>query len=255
MAFIRRCLCCDVRVGTMAVACWSMILSVASVIQTVRAISVFYVNNPFAAQATVLACWCVMILLNACLGVTAIVLVVGICKNKKQLFVPFMIVQAILAAVYAALAVILFVTLSLETIVYFNFLSLTDPGGVYMIIVYWVMAGLLTGGVGIEVICLLCVVSQYQELRDGRGLGLPETTTTTTVILVPKGSYVNQGADVGIDETRPGPSTEPATSSASRPKCAEPACAGDEQPVGVPPPSKSRRWSSSSSSEHDSDHD
>ncbi|XP_038076072.1 uncharacterized protein LOC119744275 [Patiria miniata] len=192
-------------------------------------------------------------------GITTIVLVVGIFKSKKGLLVPFIVAQTVMIGVFVALVVILVVNLANgNNIYYFDILTLWanelggDPIFIYRA-VYWPLVALLACAVILELGCLLCVVSQYQELRDGRGTGPLPMTTTTTVVMVPQGSYVNQGGDTGGEPGTTPNTEEQATTSTGggRKKPARAGKSSGDGPSGASPPKPDH----SSSSESESDHD
>ncbi|XP_038076326.1 lysosomal-associated transmembrane protein 5-like [Patiria miniata] len=173
MAIMHTCCCCNVRVGSIVVAVYTVIVSAAALIQSAKSWA-GEDSIGTTPSVTLTATWGASIGVNSLLLIAAACLILGIFKDAKALLVPYMVVQSLYMLIYVVLEIAIIVVLVNGNYIYFNFLNL-DAGSfsdLDFAIVKDVLIGLAVGVpivLGIDLLCLLCVISQYQELRDGCG--------------------------------------------------------------------------------------
>ncbi|XP_033642661.1 uncharacterized protein LOC117302749 [Asterias rubens] len=180
MAIMYKCCCCSVRAGSLVVAVWSLISGGCSAIQSCAAIASTYASvGVRVVQGLALS-------INVLLCLAAILLIVGVVQNTKGMLIPFIVCQIVFILFFGGLAIAVIVYLCVGG--EFNYLNLEPPldvdpaewaalvKAVYIsaVIIYALLEM-------IQLLCLFCVVSQYQELRDGRGRGLPPPGTTIII--------------------------------------------------------------------------
>ncbi|XP_022090347.1 uncharacterized protein LOC110979113 [Acanthaster planci] len=172
MPFMQRCCCCDVRTGSIVVAIWTMISAAASIDQSVR----MWVQLPHDAQiddSNFVAYYAAMTIVNSLLGLSALALLFGVIKYKKEWMIPYMILQGLLIFLELILMVIVIVLLANGNILVFNFLGISLEGQTLeeqmeiVRIVYGILAASLLLGILLELLFFFCVVSHFQQLRDG----------------------------------------------------------------------------------------
>ncbi|XP_038076071.1 uncharacterized protein LOC119744274 [Patiria miniata] len=172
MPIMNRCCCCDVRSGTFVVAIWTMIAAAGSLIASVRA----WANLPDGyieiTGSHLTAYYVITIIVQAGIELGAVCLVFGAIKYKKELLLPYLVAQGLAIFVDIILVIILIVVVANGNISMFNFLDITvdvtDPDVIQAYrIAYGIVAAALAVSVLIALLCFFCVVSFFQQLRDG----------------------------------------------------------------------------------------
>ncbi|XP_033632394.1 uncharacterized protein LOC117293988 [Asterias rubens] len=87
--------------------------------------------------------------------ITAIFMMIGVYQDLKGMLIPFIIVKIFIILVQCIILILYIV--SLVRVFYWYYL---------------IFSLLLVAIISINIMCLLCVVSQYQELKAGRGTAL-----------------------------------------------------------------------------------
>ncbi|XP_022090406.1 uncharacterized protein LOC110979152 [Acanthaster planci] len=182
MAIMTRCCCCDVRIGSIVVAIWVAISSGGSLIQSACGLAGYssYSDN----SALLSAAWGASVGINSLMTIAAICLFIGVLKDTKSLLIPYMIGECLYMVAYVALEIAVIVVLVNGNYIYFDFLNLPNLDEVELIALRWALIGIAVGipiALAIDILCLLCVISQYQELRDGRGRGVPTAPSTLII--------------------------------------------------------------------------
>lgn len=158
MAIMKRCCCFpNTRSGSIAAAVYSLIYSVGYIaIWIIQFIglqrSTGGIENVSAYGLGVYAAYIIDIIVLGPLFITSIILLIGVLKNTKGLLIPYMV--AITASIVFQ-AVAWFIQL-------FSWYKLNDEieTSLYISLAAWIVLAV------INLICLLCVIAQYQTLRE-----------------------------------------------------------------------------------------
>lgn len=152
---MQRCCCfSNVRSGSMACGIYSLITSCIylavwswNLAQFVNA----YAGYKGPAVDGVYAAYSIDIIVAVFLLIASIVLLVGVSQDNRTMLIPYMVAIVALMVLQAIAWVILFVLLGAASIL------------LIVNVVFWLLFTAL------NITCLICVISQYQELREGRG--------------------------------------------------------------------------------------
>ncbi|XP_078589310.1 uncharacterized protein LOC144869710 [Branchiostoma floridae x Branchiostoma japonicum] len=149
MAIIQRCLCWNnTRSGSVACGVYTLVLSLICVAVDAWDIAVVqHLEKKFKGLQIVFFLQISVYLLVAILS---IILIVGVNKDKPLLLLPWIG------------GFILFMWFELATVIYVLVYAGMSAFNIFTI-VFYILRSLL------NVYCVLCVISQYQELRAGRG--------------------------------------------------------------------------------------
>ncbi|XP_054755330.2 uncharacterized protein LOC129261295 isoform X2 [Lytechinus pictus] len=156
MAVMRRCCCFDnTRSGSIACGIFSMIYTVVYLgwwIKQYLSIRLIQAFNPFGLNyGAIYAGYIINFLILSLLFVACILLLIGVTKDNKVLLLPYIILLGLL--------------LFFQLISWIIWLAVLGFFAILLIIDFVVWLGFLS----MNIVCLLCVISQYQELHEGRG--------------------------------------------------------------------------------------
>ncbi|XP_022099594.1 uncharacterized protein LOC110984084 [Acanthaster planci] len=156
MAIMQRCCCFDnVRSGSTASGIYSMIYALISLgyggwqIWEYNQYGLSQTNVAFIVNCFDLALMCLVFF-------SSILLLVGVSTDKRGYLIPYMIAMPIVVLMQCV-SLVLFIIILVHPSYYVN--TYAYGFGIALLVFFTLMDG----------ICFLCVVSQYQELRDGRG--------------------------------------------------------------------------------------
>ncbi|XP_070537170.1 lysosomal-associated transmembrane protein 5-like [Ptychodera flava] len=141
------CCCCNVRTGSLVIAVYTLILSCLEVtLNLLLVVFGFYTPVGFICLVT-----CVVIF--GILVITSVLLLIGIVKDIVVLLLPWMfcIVLTVVSILVVVIALLASMGFSIFTLVYLG---------------VWIVTGCF------NIYGLLIVISQYQELKAGRGTAL-----------------------------------------------------------------------------------
>eukprot|EP00057_Strongylocentrotus_purpuratus_P007041 XP_011661515.1 PREDICTED: basic salivary proline-rich protein 2-like [Strongylocentrotus purpuratus] len=116
------------------------------------AIKTLQAYNPFGINySAIFAGYIINFLILSLLFVACIILLVGVTKDNKVLLLPYVILLGLL--------------LFFQLISWIIWLAVLGFAAILLIIdfLFWI------GFTSLNIVCLLCVISQYQELHEGRG--------------------------------------------------------------------------------------
>ncbi|XP_041463825.1 uncharacterized protein LOC121414825 isoform X2 [Lytechinus variegatus] len=125
-------------------AVWAYLLAIF-----VKSVELSGASGP--AVDGIYAAYIIDIIVAVFLIIASIVLLVGVSKDNKEMLIPYMVAIMLLMVLQAIAWIIIFALLGLAGTLFIGN------------IVVWLLFTAL------NITCLLCVISQYQELRDGRG--------------------------------------------------------------------------------------
>ncbi|XP_041453319.1 uncharacterized protein LOC121406349 [Lytechinus variegatus] len=157
MAILQRCCCfSNVRAGSTACGVYSLISACIYLAVWAHQLALFVaavesIGESGPGVRGIYAAFSLYIIASVFLIIASIVLLVGVSKDNKEMLIPYMVAMMLLIVLQAIAWIIIFALLGLE--------------GTFLIgnLVGWLLFTAL------NITCLLCVISQYQELRDGRG--------------------------------------------------------------------------------------
>ncbi|XP_022099603.1 uncharacterized protein LOC110984090 isoform X2 [Acanthaster planci] len=151
MAILNRCLCFDnVRTGSFASGIYTLVYAMVGFVYFAVIIvitinyedsSMYYVTSIFGMIFSGLA------------FITAIFMVIGVHQDLKPMLIPYIIIKALIILLLCVLLIVYIVDLTI-----FHVLNL-----LFILMMMAIIA--------VNIMCFLCVVSQYQELKAGRGMG------------------------------------------------------------------------------------
>nr|XP_054755153.1 uncharacterized protein LOC129261130 [Lytechinus pictus] len=155
MAIMQKCCCfSNVRTGSTACGVYSLISAciylAAWAYNLAQAVTAFQgLSDPVVDG--IYAAYSIDIIVAVFLIIASIVLLVGVSNDNKEMLIPYMVAIILLMVLQAIAWIIIFALLDLASSLLIGNL------------VVWLLF------TGLNITCLLCVMSQYQELRDGRG--------------------------------------------------------------------------------------
>ncbi|XP_071531829.1 uncharacterized protein [Panulirus ornatus] len=187
MAILNSCCCWrSVRRGSYACAMYSLVYYLVLVVllweyPQQQSDSVFFTDpdhrrhhhHPVLHHLTV-----VMLALAMAGLVTCVLLFIGLCKDVKVLLLPWLVDAAL---------VILVDLIFVGWIVYQEHLNMDPAVAITFTIDFFLLV--------LHIYAMLCVTSQYQEYRDGRGTARDEHCRSPPAIRYTKQSTVNSGVD------------------------------------------------------------
>ncbi|XP_030837204.1 uncharacterized protein LOC105437989 [Strongylocentrotus purpuratus] len=155
MAIMQSCCCfSNVRSGSIACGVYSLVTSCIylavwswNLVQAVNLLTGY--SGPTVDG--IYAAYSIDIILAAFLLIASIILIVGVPLHNKTMLIPYMVGVLALIVFQAIAWIILFVLLGAVSIV------------LIVNLVVWLLFTAL------NITCLICVISQYQELSEGRG--------------------------------------------------------------------------------------
>ncbi|XP_038055308.1 uncharacterized protein LOC119727492 [Patiria miniata] len=176
MAIMKRCCCFnDTRSGSMASAIYSLIYAV---IFCALSGAGFALLNLLGG--IVLVMYYLSFVVYGLVFVCSIIGIVGVSKDSAGLIIPYIVAVLVMMIV--------------ELASYIVWLSVLGFAAILLIIPFVIWLLLLA----LNIMCLLCAISQYQELKAGRGTvqDIQAANTTTTVIMT-GGPVITQQAPAG----------------------------------------------------------
>ncbi|XP_066271287.1 uncharacterized protein [Branchiostoma lanceolatum] len=216
MAIIQRCLCWNnTRSGSVACGVYTLVLSLICVAVDAWDIAVVqHLEKKFKGLQIVFFLQISVYLLVAILSV---ILIVGVNKDKPHLLLPWIG------------GFILFMWFELATVIYVLVYAGMSGFNIFTI-VFYILRSLL------NVYCVLCVISQYQELRAGRGRLQDVQQQVTQRQRTPERRQPPQGArqpGIVIVQAGPAPITQYRRMRTAAPR--HPPAAGVAQPLQPAP--------------------
>ncbi|XP_002737171.1 uncharacterized protein LOC100378476 [Saccoglossus kowalevskii] len=169
MTIITTCCCCmNTRTGTIVSGIYTTILAGIRLIMMLSALA-----SAGDKAGGLISSYIIDLLLLIGLLIVSIILIYGAIKDNRILLVPWM--------VFMVIFIILTLITTIIIIVYASFSSWVTWSNIIWFVIFNT----------INIYCLLCVISQYQELKEGRGTadyhrqlaasrGRPVVVTTTT---------------------------------------------------------------------------
>ncbi|XP_030837008.1 uncharacterized protein LOC100891165 isoform X2 [Strongylocentrotus purpuratus] len=158
MAILTRCCCFDnVRTGSKACGVYSLIYCLVSVGILLWEFVDYIEMSSYtgAARKGLYAAYSIDLVVLIFLFIASIILLVGVAKNSKCMLIPYMV------------AIPLLIVLQLISwIIVFVFIGMGEVAEHVIDIAQCVVWFVVTAP---KILCLICVLSQYQELKDGRG--------------------------------------------------------------------------------------
>ncbi|XP_030836077.1 uncharacterized protein LOC105436567 [Strongylocentrotus purpuratus] len=164
MAIMHSCCCfSNVRSGSLACGVFSLITSCFYLAEgswnLALAVSV-HSNNTGPAIDGTYAAYSIDIIVDVFLLIASIVLLVGVSVNNRTMLIPYMV---------AIMAVMV-----LQAITWL--IQIVFIGAAYIVLIVILVVWLLY--TAFNIMCLLCVISQYQELSEGRGRAMQAQWST-----------------------------------------------------------------------------
>lgn len=154
MVIVKSCCCFNLRTGSIASGIFTLMMALTYT--GMAAYNIYGINSPeetvFTQELANLEGWCYAILVFSFgLLMSSILLIVGAVRDNRFFFIPWMIIILLMMLVDVVSTIYDIVIFGFQ--VKFNILQ----------------AILLFMFITLNIYCLLCVVSQYQELKVGRG--------------------------------------------------------------------------------------
>ncbi|XP_022099593.1 uncharacterized protein LOC110984083 isoform X2 [Acanthaster planci] len=166
MAIMQRCCCFDnVRSGSNASAIYTLIYSAIVLAFAAWQISVLVASGVYIYLPVdgVFVAYCLGVALYALILIFSVLVLVGVSKDQRGFLLPYMIVMPVLILLQIAQCIILIVNMAARDSYYgYNYAKVGIAFGIVQLVIVVLFTVL-------DVFCFLCVTSQYQELRDGRG--------------------------------------------------------------------------------------
>ncbi|XP_041463798.1 uncharacterized protein LOC121414799 isoform X2 [Lytechinus variegatus] len=158
MAILTRCCCFkNVRSGSTASGVYSLIYCFVSVGILLWEFVGYIEMSSFtgAARQGLYAAYSIDLVALTFLFIASIILLVGVAKNSKCMLIPYMIAVPFLIVLQLISWIIVFVFMGMGEV--------EDYGiDIAQCVVWFIVTAP-------KILCLLCVISQYQELKEGRG--------------------------------------------------------------------------------------
>ncbi|XP_022099596.1 uncharacterized protein LOC110984085 isoform X2 [Acanthaster planci] len=186
MAIMIKCLCFEnVRSGSIASAICTLVYS--AFVMSLAARQLWLLDAIQGASYLldgVVAIYAVTVAFFSLIIISSMLTLVGVSRDQRGFLVPYMVVMPLLILLQGAWCILLIIGLTTVASSYIDYHSLYVAEGTTVGVVQLILAILLTA---LDVLCFFCVVSQYQELRDGRGrrqdvMATSTVVTTTSVV-------------------------------------------------------------------------
>ncbi|XP_072041960.1 uncharacterized protein [Amphiura filiformis] len=178
MAVMQKCCCCGVRQGSIASAIYSMVIAIIGIIYfgySAAVIGVLKVqfDDDVGVVDAFLALYILAVILFIFVVIACIFVFVGISQDNKAMLIPFMVASGLHLLWYLLLFIVDAVFLSIITG------DIVAVGSTYIATIVLLIPFLIG-----DIVCLLCVISQYQEYTDGRGRATDQPGTTQTTVVM-----------------------------------------------------------------------
>ncbi|XP_072029927.1 uncharacterized protein [Amphiura filiformis] len=179
MAVMQTCCCCGVRQGSVASAIYSMVIAIIGIIYfgysaaVIGVVKVQFGANGVAILDAFFALYILAVIIFIFVVIACIFVFVGISQDSKAMLIPFMVAAGLHLLWYVLLFIVDAVFLGMigGDILYYGYAYLAT---IILLIPF------LIG----DIVCLLCVISQYQEYTDGRGRATDQQGTTQTTVVI-----------------------------------------------------------------------
>ncbi|XP_071478157.1 uncharacterized protein [Diadema antillarum] len=195
MPLVTRCCCCDIRTGSMASAIYSMIYAALALGASAFKIHVDMQSASHLSQEerAFFIATCVDVAFFSLIFLSAIILLYGVKNYRRYLFIPFIICMSVLVVLQILLMFLL---------IFIMAVGVSTSGIIELLVI-----GLVTF---LNLYCVLCVYSYYQDLRDGRGnmraiYRAQGTTLPRTEAPPEKSGDINQLENANFVPPYPGP--------------------------------------------------
>ncbi|XP_038055304.1 uncharacterized protein LOC119727489 [Patiria miniata] len=172
MAIMQRCCCFDnVRSGSIASGIYTLIYAAVTLALAAILLSLSWslVVSGVQEVSSVFIILILVVLLCVLILISSILLLVGVSKDQRGYLFPYMIVMPILILLHVAYCILCIIgaaEIGSEGQGYSPYQRSAVDGSIAFLMIQLAICVLFTV---MDVVCFLCVVSQYQELRDGRG--------------------------------------------------------------------------------------
>ncbi|XP_077984165.1 uncharacterized protein LOC144438850 [Glandiceps talaboti] len=155
MAILHQCCCWhNVRTGSLASAIYTLIFCVICIaIDIYNAVYYGQRSTPAYHERDIAVLFYIMLFMYFLLGILSAILIVGIHKNNASMLLPWIHGMVLFMLVELACTIYICIEAGISKIYWFSLFEL----------VFYIGRTLL------NIYCVLCVISQYQELKAGRG--------------------------------------------------------------------------------------